>query len=120
MEVAIVILALIAFVGFRLWLKHQHRMMIHRERLSAIEKGVALPPLDQEVRRDNWNVQRILLLAGLIWISVGIGLFVAPFYQLAHGYDGRVPEEVRWFGFVPALIGVSHLIVYWVGKKREN
>ena len=53
MEAAIVAVALIGFVAFRQWLAHQRRMMIHRERLLAIEKGVALPPLEQEIRRNN-------------------------------------------------------------------
>src|SRR5260370_23184723 len=113
MELAIVIVALIVFVGFRQWLKHQRRMMIHRDRLSAIEKGVELPPLEQEVRRSNWNVQRILLLAGLIWISLGIGLFVVFNALLAH------PERLtdlrqgfQWIGIAPVMIGFSHLIVY--------
>jgi hypothetical protein len=120
-EVAIVIVALIAFVGFRQWLKHQRRVMIHRERLSAIEKGVELPPLEQEVRRSNWNVQRILLLAGLIWISLGMSLFVVLSTVLAHpeGLEG-LRQGFQWVGVAPIMIGLSHLIVYLVGRKKES
>jgi hypothetical protein len=121
MEVAIVIVALIAFAGFRLWLKHQRRVMIHRERLAAIEKGVELPPLEQEVRRSNWNVQRILLLAGLVWISLGIGVSVVFSALLAHpqGLTG-LPQGIQWVGIAPVMIGLSHLIVYLVGRKKES
>lgn len=120
MEIVTVIVALIAFVGFRQWLRHQRRAMIHRERLAAIEKGVELPPLEQEVRRSNWNVQRILLLAGLVWISLGIGLFVVLSALLAHPEFTDLPQGFQWVGVAPVLIGCSHLMVYLVGRKKES
>jgi hypothetical protein len=121
MEIAIVVIACIAFVGFRQWLQHQRRVMIHRERLAAVEKGVALPPLELEVRRSNWNVQRILLLAGLTWISLGIGVFVLLSALLAHP-EGLpdLRQGFQWIGVAPVMIGISHLIVYLVGKKKEG
>jgi hypothetical protein len=121
MEIAIVVVAFIAFAGFRQWLQHQRRAMIHRERLAAVEKGVAIPPLEQEVKRSNWNVQRILLLAGLIWISLGIGSFVVLNALLAHpeGLTDLHPG-VQWIGIAPMLIGLSHLLVYLVGRRIER
>jgi Domain of unknown function (DUF6249) len=121
MELTIVIVALIAFVGFRQWLKHQRRVMIHRERLTTIEKGVELPALEQEVKLSNWNVRRILLLAGLIWISLGIGLFVVLQALLAHP-EGLTDlrQGIQWIGIAPVMIGFSHLIVYLVGRKKES
>jgi hypothetical protein len=35
-----------------------------------------LPPLEQEQPRQSWNVQRTLLLAGLVWISLGVCIFL--------------------------------------------
>jgi hypothetical protein len=122
METAIVIVALIAYLGFHQWLKHHRRMMIHKERLAAVEKGITLPPVEQEVRRSNWNVQRILLLAGLSWISLGIGAFVVLSALLA--YPSKVSEEIpqgmQWIGVAPIAIGLSHVIVYLIGTKKEN
>jgi hypothetical protein len=122
MEVAIVIVALVAFVGFRQWLAHQRRLLIHRERLAAIEKGVELPPLEQEVKRRAFNVQRILLLAGLCWISIGIGIFAVLTGLLAHsaGNQGDLPQGMQWIGVGPVAIGLSHLIVYAVGVSKEK
>src|SRR5688500_7170721 len=66
-----------AFLGFGMWLRQQRRVMIHRERLAALEKGLEPPPpLEREWSRIGWNVQRLLLLAGLVWISVGIGFYL--------------------------------------------
>src|SRR5688572_25345313 len=71
---AIVSLAVVYL--FQLWVRHQRRFMIHRERLAALEKGVELPPLVEEIQQRSFNVQRLLLLAGLCWISVGVALFM--------------------------------------------
>src|SRR5260370_16367425 len=55
MEVAIVIVAVIAYMGFRQWLRYQRRVMIHRERLAAVVKGLDLPPLEPEVQPNASN-----------------------------------------------------------------
>ena len=122
MENAIIIVACIACFCFFQWLRHQRRVLIHRERLAAVEKGVTLPPLEQEVRRNTWNVQRIILLAGLTWISLGIAAFVTLSAVLA--FPSKVTEDVphgmQWIGLAPFCIGLSHVIVYLVGKGKEN
>ncbi|HUJ31357.1 MAG TPA: hypothetical protein VLY23_08765 [Candidatus Acidoferrum sp.] len=123
MEVAIVIVALIAFAGFRQWLQHDRRLMVHRERLAALEKGAELPPLEQEIQRGKWNVQRILLLAGLVWISVGVGLYVCMSAILAYKpADANVPfpPGLQYVAVGPIAIGISHLIVYFIGKHKES
>ena len=122
MEVAIVMVAVIGYLAFRQWLQLNRRKMIHRERLAAIEKGVDLPPLEQEAKRSSWNVQRFLLLAGLVWLSLGIGTFVTLSALLARPtpVTEGIPPGMQWIGLAPACIGLSHLIVYLIGKKREN
>jgi hypothetical protein len=122
MEVALVIVAVIAYLGFREWLRHQRRALIHQERLAAVEKGVEVPPLESEVHRRAWNVQRILLLAGLIWISLGVAAYVTLSALIAPPANAKleIPPGIEWIGLAPAAIGLSHLVVYLVGKKREN
>jgi hypothetical protein len=122
MELAIIIVALIGYLAFRQWLQLNRRSMIHRERLSAMEKGVALPPVEQEVERRSWNVQRLLLLAGLVWVSLGVATFVTLSALLAHPTPATqsIPPGLQWLGLAPACIGLSHLIVYVIGKKREH
>ena len=121
MEIAAVAIALIGYAGYREWLRHQRRTLIHRERLSAIEKGVDLPPLEQEQTRSSWNVQRTLLLAGLIWLSLGVCAYVTLSVIIASPENTKleIPPGVQWLGLGPAAIGVSHLVVYLAGKKRE-
>jgi hypothetical protein len=122
MELAIVIVGIMGYLAFRQWLQFNRRMMIHRERLAAVEKGVELPPLEQEIRRRSWNVQRILLLAGLVWISLGVATFVTLSALLAHPIPSTesIPPGLQWIGLAPACIGLSHLVVYLIEKKRES
>ena len=116
METALCFVAILAYIGFRHWLRHSRRMMIHRERMAAIEKGVELPPVEQEVKRNTWNIQRIILLAGLIWISLGVAAFVT----LNVVTTKEIPPGIQWIAIAPVGIGLSHLLVYLVGKKKEN
>jgi hypothetical protein len=119
MEFAIIVVAVIALIGFKLWLQHRRRLLIHRERLTAIEKGIELPQVDQDVRRNNARIQRFLLLAGLIWISLGFGVFVFFTAVLAHPQQEQIPQGIQWSGVAPVLIGVSHLIVYFANRNKE-
>jgi hypothetical protein len=122
MEIAMVSVAVIGYLAFRQWLQFNRRRMIHRERLASIERGVDLPPLDQEVRRSRWNVQQVLLLAGLVWVSLGVGAFVTLSALLAHPtpVTEGIPQGLQWIGVAPLCIGVSHLVVYLIGRKREQ
>jgi hypothetical protein len=108
----------IALIGFKLWLQYRRRLLIHRERLTAIERGVELPQLDQDLRRNNARIQRFLLLGGLIWISLGFGVFVFFTAILAHPQQ-EIPQGIQWSGVAPVLIGVSHLIVYFTNRNKE-
>jgi hypothetical protein len=121
-EIAAVVIALIGYLGFREWLRHRRRTLIHQERLAAIEKGVELPPLDQETKRSAWNVQRTLLLAGLIWISLGVCAYVTLSAVIASPANAslEIPPGVQWLGLAPIAIGLSHLIVYLTGKRKER
>jgi hypothetical protein len=85
----------------------------HRERLAAIERGMEIPPLPdsfflplEKRRRPGWS-----LLAGLIWLFIGIGLFVALGAVAGH--------EVMYFALIPAGIGLAFLIYYFVEGRKE-
>ena len=123
MEFAIIVVAVIAYFAFRQWILHHRRVLIHRERLAAIEKGVDLPALEHEVKRSTWNVQRLLLLCGLIWISIGVAAFLVLTAILsfpATEATGDIPKGMQLIGIAPIGIGIAHLITYWVGIRREH
>jgi hypothetical protein len=119
---AMSIAVVFAFLGFGMWLRQQRRVMIHRERLAALEKGIEPPPpLEQESSRINWNVQRLLLLLGLVWISVGIGFYLVFSTMLANPTPATadVPHGLQFAGVGMIGIGVSHLVAYAAGRNKD-
>jgi hypothetical protein len=79
-------------------------MMVHRERLAAIEKGIELPPLEQEVRRSRWNVQRFLLWFGCLDISVGIGVYILLSVMMSfppNKFTQDLPPGIQYVGVIP-------------------
>ena len=123
------ILAVAAIYIFQMWARHQRRLMIHRERLAAIEKGIEMPPLEQEMQKRSWNVQRVLLLAGLAWISVGLAVFPMMIRLAGQVFQPpwdpyappiKMPYGLEWIGVAVVGIGVSHLVTYAVGRQRDR
>ena len=113
---------ILAFVAFGMWLRQQRRLMIHRERLAAIEKGIDLPPVMLEVQRNSWNVQRLLLLAGLVWISIGVGFYLVFSEIMRHPteFTRDVPPGLQYVGYGLIGIGISHLIVFAAASARTR
>ena len=116
--------SVLAFVGFRQWLRHQQRAMVHRERLAALEKGADLPAWpDESPSRFDFGLDSILLLSGLIWLAVGLGGMFAAWIIVSHPMVQRIPDAVppsiALIGVPVALIGLAHLIVYGV-RRRGN
>jgi hypothetical protein len=114
--------SVLGFVGFRQWLRHQQRAMVHRERLAALEKGADLPPWpDEAVSRFDFGLDSFLLLSGLIWLAIGLGGMVAAFVIVSQPQIQRIPEApppfVALIGLPVALVGVAHLIVYQVRRR---
>ena len=118
----LLVAVILGFVAFLQWLRQQRRLMIHRERLAAIEKGVDLPPLVHEVQRTSWNVQRLLLLAGLVWISIGVGFYQVFSEMLRNPTDVTrdVPHGLQYVGYGLIGVGLSHLAAFAVGLLRKD
>ena len=133
----VALVALLAlFVAFQQWLRHHRRLMIHRERLAALEKGVDLPPFERESRNTERTIQRVLLFAGLVWLSLGIGTYMTldrlvgqPPFRVRWGMDRvgnpewvdvPVRDGMQWVGVALAGIGFSHLIVYAVARRTDE
>jgi hypothetical protein len=117
--------AVLAYIGFRQWLRHQQRNMVHRERLAALEKGVELPPWpDDTPARFDFGVDSLLLLSGLIWLALGLGGMFAAFVIVGHPnvqrIEDAVPPSIALIGLPVALVGVAHLIVYRIRRGNSR
>jgi len=103
--VGVAIVAIIA--GHREKLKRAE--LRHRERITALEKGIELPPEpDPEV-----DSRRIgSLKSGLAGLFLGVVLYFA-LREVTGG-------EVAIFGLIPAAIGLANLISYFVERKKVD
>ena len=109
--------SVLAYIAFRQWLRHQQRVMVHRERLAALEKGADLPAWpDEAPSRFDFGMDSLLLLSGLIWLAIGLGGMLAAFVIVGHPQVQRIPDAVppsiALIGLPVALIGAAHLVVY--------
>ena len=123
MEGAIIVVAIIGYFAFRQYLQHHRRILVHRERVVAIEKGVDLPIVEQETKRSNFNIQRLLLLSGLIWIALGIGAYAVLSVVLSFPPTEAtkdIPRGIQLVGIAPIGIGIAHLVTFWMGMNREK
>src|SRR5258708_26934861 len=66
-----------AILVWSLNLQYRRRELQHRERMAALDKGAALPPLEHEGSAP-WT-PRTYLLRGMIWLFSGLALTAALF-----------------------------------------
>ena len=85
----------------------------HRERLAAIERGMDIPPLPESFYNP---VPRSrgprYLLTGMIWLFLGIGLFIA--------LGALAGTEVGLLGVIPGGVGLAYLLYYLIEGRRER
>ena len=119
--------SVLAFVGFRQWLRHQQRVMVHRERLAALEKGADLPAWpDDDTPSTGLGIgfDNVLLLSGLIWLALGVGGMVAAFVIVSQPQIQQIqdapPPQIAFIGIPVALVGLAHLIVYGVRRRSAR
>jgi hypothetical protein len=79
----------------------------HRERMSAIERGIELPTDAEPAPRKG-----SYLRSGLVSLFIGVVLYFA-LLEL-------VGSDVALFGLIPAAIGIGSLISYFVEERRKK
>jgi hypothetical protein len=83
----------------------------HKERLAAIERGMDLPPLPESFYQAIKPARRSsYLLPGLVWLFVGIGIFIA--------LGAIAGADVRNLGLIPSGVGLAYLIYYFVEGRK--
>jgi hypothetical protein len=85
----------------------------HKERMAAIERGIDIPPLPDAfyLDADSGRKPRTLMW-GLIWLFVGIALFVS--------LQAVVGTDIAFFGLIPGAIGLAMLIYYLVEGRKDT
>ena len=145
----LIFLAALGLFVYALYLRFRRRELQHKERMAAIEKGVALPDLT-----DIEAGPRLYLLRGMIWLLSGIALSVcllvasattrfpksaeerfreaneiarlggtADQIQQAQNdtsRQDRLPYAVSLIGLIPIGVGVAYLIFHRVETARSR
>jgi hypothetical protein len=84
----------------------------HKERLAAIERGMELPALPESFYQSVKPARRSSdLLPGLVWLFVGIGIFIA--------LGAIAGDDVRMLGLIPAGVGLALLIYHFVEGRKQ-
>ncbi|HEX6199391.1 MAG TPA: DUF6249 domain-containing protein [Thermoanaerobaculia bacterium] len=131
--IAIFVPALLAAAALAVWARHlreskrvAEREMIHRERMAALEKGLALPELPAGLRAPGelsgngraW-VSQAALLAGLTLLFGGIGLFLA-FFIIPDTPETAGMQAIAPVGLMPAFAGVGLLLFYVLDRRARR
>jgi hypothetical protein len=83
----------------------------HKERMAAIERGMELPALPESFYQSIKPARRSsYLLPGLVWLFVGMGIFVA--------LGAIAGADVRMLGLIPAGVGLALLIYHFVEGRK--
>ena len=85
----------------------------HKERMAAIERGMEIPPLpDSFFSALDGSKRPRHLLTGMVWFLIGVALFLA--------LGAVAGDQVRYFGLIPAGVGLAFLIYYVVEGRHEE
>jgi hypothetical protein len=83
----------------------------HKERMAAIERGMELPTLPESFYLSVKPARRSsYLLPGLVWLFVGIGIFIA--------LGAIAGDGVQMLGLIPAGVGLALLIYHFVEGRK--
>ena len=84
----------------------------HKERMAGIERGMELAPLPDSFLNSMDSLKRPRhLLTGMIWLFIGVSLFLA--------LGAVAGEDVRFFGLIPAGVGLAFLVYYFIEGRHE-
>lgn len=116
------IVAIVMGIGIgmlALWVDYRKKREIfelhHKERLLAIERGMEVPPLPDNLFGNSRDARCTspadYLRRGLLWLLVGLAVAIA----LAVNRD---LESATW-GLIPMAVGLAYLIFHATGQRGE-
>ena len=123
--VSIPIVAIVMGIGIgmlAIWSEHKRKAQLleqnHRERMHAIEKGIELPPLPENLvgapssNGPSTSTAAKSLRSGIMLLLIGIILYFA--------IDRVGGSEAALFGLIPAAVGIANLVYAAIQWNKEK
>jgi hypothetical protein len=96
------------------WLNHRRKQQVleqwHKERMTAMEKGLPGPEIPAALFAD---IDRLAAIrTGISLVLVGGVVYIG----IAQGVD----ESLAWFGLIPAAVGIANLLYAALLWRRKQ
>jgi hypothetical protein len=99
-----------------IWVSHRRKQQVleqwHKERMSAMEKGIPLPELPASLFGDDTASGVRALRSGISLMLIGIIVYIAT----ARALD----EDLAYFGLIPCAVGLANLIYAAILWRRQH
>jgi hypothetical protein len=116
MLTAIAIAFGVSLAMLNVWVVHRRKQQMleqwHKERMTAMDKGLPLPDAPAHIFSDAEMSSVRLLRNGISLILIGIIVYVAT----ARAID----EDLALFGLIPCAVGVANLIYAALLARRKR
>jgi hypothetical protein len=106
----------VSLAMLNVWVVHRRKQQMleqwHKERMTAMEKGLPLPDVPAQLFSDADTSSVRLLRSGISMILIGIIVYIAT----ARAID----EDLALFGLIPCAVGVANLIYAALLARRTQ
>jgi Domain of unknown function (DUF6249) len=105
----------LSFAFLIMWLDYRKKKdiyeMNHKERMTALEKGIELPPTPREFFSPGvpLDAATLNLRRALVLIFTGVAFFVVEMVR---------SDDAGWWGLIPVAIGAAFFVVYLVVRRQ--
>jgi lysozyme family protein len=104
-----------------IWSKHAAMVMLHKQRMAALEKGLQPPRAsDFMPTGERSDVLRDSMRRGLLWLFGGIGLFLAVRFTGTPVILHQDSPTLFAAAIVSACIGIAYLTFYVIEIRRHE
>ena len=112
----LLVLFVVVVGSLQQFLRYRRRVLLHKERLLAMEKGLDLPPDSVQATP---LPPEVCILRGLLWLFIGIAsmLCLIAISLMFQGHDRMVAMAWALTGIVPAAVGCAYLLYYRIESK---
>jgi hypothetical protein len=112
----LLVVFMIGLLASQQFLRYRRRVLVHKERLLAMEKGLEVfaDPVQSPLP------PRVCIFRGLLWLFIGVSATICllAIAALLEGNSRTVALAWAMTGIVPAGVGCAYLLYYHLQQKK--